>query len=316
MEITARNLTAWLIAKLLIVMGLTRHATKKALKGEYILSIYFHSPSREEFISCIRWLKKNNFVFLSTSDLDRIIQGVQAFPKGAVLITVDDGWQSNERNIIETARKYCIPVTVFISTDPIEKGVFWWSYWANNKSKIGANKQSVEALKKVPNTIRLLEVEKKKKATFVERNALTIEQIKNAVSSEYITIGSHTHTHPILTNCNDNEVHSELHSSKQKLESWIGKEVKYFAYPNGDHNFREKQILKELKYRLAFGNQPEHITPTRLKDPHNLPRFFFKEGASFEENICRILGIWKFSKVRVKLAFSEIRQGIQTFTKK
>jgi peptidoglycan/xylan/chitin deacetylase (PgdA/CDA1 family) len=164
-------------------------------------------------------------------------------------------------------------------------------------------------MKKVSNSERLLEVEKKKKVTFVERNALTIEQIENAVSSEYITIGSHTHTHPILTNCKESEVRCELHSSKQKLESWTGKEVKYFAYPNGDYHFREKQILKELNYRLAFNVQPRYITPDTIKDPYSLPRFSFVEGASFEENVCRMLGIWKFSKFELKSAIYKIKQA-------
>jgi peptidoglycan/xylan/chitin deacetylase (PgdA/CDA1 family) len=273
MEITARNLTARLIAKLLIMLGFARHARKKAFKGEYILSIYFHNPSKKEFKRCIKWLKKNCFTFLSTSDLDHIIHGDQPFPKGAVLLTVDDGWQSNESNIIETAREFCIPVTIFISTSAVEEGVFWWSYWIVKKREIIVNKRSLEAMKKVSNSERLLEVEKKKKVTFVERNALTIEQIENAVSSEYITIGSHTHTHPILTNCKESEVRCELHSSKQKLESWTGKEVKYFAYPNGDYHFREKQILKELNYRLAFNVQPRYITLIQLKIHTAYPGF-------------------------------------------
>lgn len=313
MEITARNITAWLVAKLLILLGVTWYTAKKALKREYILSIYFHNPSKEEFELFIKWLKRKKFTFLSTADLECIILGGLTFPKGAVLLTVDDGWQSNEKNIVAIANEYCIPVTIFISTAAVEDGVFWWSYWEDSHSAILKSKQSLEAVKKVSNTERLLKLGERKKAILLKRNALTVEQVKNAFKSKYITIGSHSHTHPILINCNENEVRSELTMSKQKLESWIGKEVKYFAYPNGDYNQREIQILKELKYSLAFNVQPTYIIPDRLKDPYSLPRFSFVEGASFEENICRFLGVWKFSRIWLKLAIFKIKRAINTF---
>ncbi len=61
-----------------------------------------------------------------------------------------------------------------------------------------------------------MKVEELKKAGTLERDAMTVEQIKNAASSKYITIGGHTHTHPILINCDEDEVRYEIQLSKQK----------------------------------------------------------------------------------------------------
>ncbi len=293
MKVTVRNLCAWLLAHVLIVSGFVRRSIKRAMRGEYILSVYFHNPTKHEFESCVKWLIKKKFQFLSTNDLDCIIQQGLSFPKGSVLLTVDDGWQSNEANIVEVANRYGVPVTIFVSTAPVEEGTYWWSYVKKNVVNDIRNNTSKKLLKNIPNKERLLRVEELKKTIFLKRDALTVDQVKCIADSKYITIGGHTHTHPILINCSDEEVYSELQLSKQKLEFWIGKEVKYFAYPNGDYSKREIQVLKELNYHFAFSTNPIYLTPDLLKEKYILPRFAYLEGASFAENICRITGVWK-----------------------
>jgi peptidoglycan/xylan/chitin deacetylase (PgdA/CDA1 family) len=125
------------------------------------------------------------------------------------------------------------------------------------------------------------------------REAMTVEQVKMVANSPYITIGAHTQTHPILINCPETQVYEELKGSRQKLESWIGKEVAYFAYPNGDYSRREIKNLKNLNYRLAFSTQPKYLTPALLRETFTIPRFAFLEGASTAENICRMTGVWQ-----------------------
>src|SRR5690554_2873950 len=128
MSITPRNIIAFFIALLLIFSGKVRKARHRAMNGEFILSIYFHNPSKKEFKSIVKWLIKREFRFLSLRELREIMTDEITFPKGAVVITVDDGWRTNETNIVEIANKYRIPVTIFVSTEPVEQGAYWWSY--------------------------------------------------------------------------------------------------------------------------------------------------------------------------------------------
>ena len=114
--------------------------------------------------------------------------------------------------------------------------------------------------------------------------------------SNFISIGSHTHTHPILSKCDDGEVHQEIQVSKEKLTHWTNQEINYFAYPNGNFGLREINILKNLNFRLAFGTDARYLTPERLHEKYNIPRFCFVEGVSFAENICRMVGIWRFKR--------------------
>lgn len=302
MKLTIRNLSSWVMANLLILLGFLRRAKKRAMEGDFILSIYFHKPSRKEFERCIRWLKRNKFNFLSSAELVSIIQNGHPFPKASIILTVDDGWQSNEENIIEVAQEYGVPVTIFISTAPVEEGNYWWSYCQSSLPGVKKKVPSKAALKKVPNKERLFIVEQLKREVSIKRDALTIDQVKRAADTKYITIGGHTHTHPILINCNDDEVYKELSVSKQKLESWTGKEVSYFAYPNGDYSGREVKVLKELGYNLAFCSEPRYFTPDVLQEKYKVPRFGYLEGASFAENKCRMVGIWKNATSKLRLS--------------
>src|SRR5690606_38411938 len=214
------------------------------------------------------------------------------FPKGAVFLSVDDGWQSNETNIVEVAKQYGIPVTIFVSTEPVETGVYWWSY-IHKAESLKMDIHNKPDLKKMSNNKRLYVVNNIKNDLTLDREAMSIEQIKRISGDKNITIGGHTHTHPILPNCKEETVVEEIQKSKSKLESWTGKEVNLFAYPNGDFGRREKEILKNLNFRFGFSNQPKYLTRDNLRDPFNIPRFGFLEGATHAENICRITGIWQ-----------------------
>lgn len=302
MKVNLRNVCSWLVACILIGLGFVRRAKKKVMRGEQILSVYFHKPSKEEFEACVKWLKKNSFAFLSTADIENMIQQNLPFPKGSALLTVDDGWQSNEENIIEVAIKHQVPVTIFVSSAPVEEGTYWWSYILEAK-KNDLKCLSVGALKKVPNIDRLIEVNKIKEQLHLKREALTVDQVKKASDSGYVTIGGHTHTHPILLNCSDEQVINELEDSKNRLESWVNKEVSYFAYPNGDYGMREINALRSLNYKLAFCSDPRPLTSNCLKDKHVLPRYGFMEGASFAENICRMVGVWQPLMTKFKSPF-------------
>ena len=107
-----RNFSAKWYSKLLILSGAVARAKSKALKGEYILSIYFHNPSQKEFKFVVTWLREEGFHFLSVADLINIIEGTLTFPKGAVLLTVDDGWASNVENMVSIADQLEVPLTI------------------------------------------------------------------------------------------------------------------------------------------------------------------------------------------------------------
>ncbi len=287
-----RNVGAWFVAFVLMRLGFARRVLKKAASGEFILSIYFHAPQKELFEFCIKWLLKHHFIFLSQDDLYDIILQNRQLPKKAVVITVDDGWKSNEINIVEVANKYQVPVAIFVTTEAIEKGDYWWPY-IEQAYAMQITSKSVEALKKVSNRERLYVVNQVREQIILERAAMTVDQVRSISKSAFITIGGHTVSHPILPQCEDDEVYYELRKSKEKIEEWTGKNVLYFAYPNGNYTHREIKYLEALNYGLAYHAKPYYLTMAALQKRYELPRFDVIENATKLEAICRILGIWQ-----------------------
>lgn len=298
MPLNLRNLSSWLLARTLIALGYVRKAKLKALNGDHVLSLYFHNPSKKEFEACVRWLIEQKFIFLSIGELEHIIENRLPLPKAGVLLTVDDGWASNESNIVEVAARYEIPVTIFVSTQPVEEGAYWWSYVQRR-----TNAEHTQILKKLPNGERLAVVNAIKRDFMLPREAMTVQQLKRVSRASVVTIGGHTHTHPVLTTCEQAQVYHELEHSKNKLESWLNKRITYFAYPNGNYGSREMHVLKDLGYTLAFTNVPQYLTDRKLAYSYELPRIGLLEGASMAENICRMVGVWHPAVATLKRIF-------------
>jgi len=289
---SVRNMAAFFVSNALLLTGKVKKACKKAHEGQYIISVYFHSPEKKLFTSCVKWFLKNGFTFLSLDDIENIANGKKRFPKSGVVFTVDDGWRSNKENIAAVANEYKVPVAIFASTQPIEKdGAYWWSYIGKAKND-GLISQGIWDLKKVPNEERVAVLEKVKETVTLPREALTVEELKEISATPYVHIGSHTVTHPIISQCSDAVSEYELTESKHKLESWLNKKVDHFAYPNGEFRQREIDLLKKSGYTLAFTTVPDYLTPESLQKPFELPRFDVLEDISFAENICRMTGAW------------------------
>ena len=58
-----------------------------------------------------------------------------------------------------------------------------------------------------------------------------------------ITIGAHSHTHPILSRMPPQEAKEDIFISKKVIEENLGIKVKHFAFPNG----REEDFTEELR---------------------------------------------------------------------
>ena len=80
-------------------------------------------------------------------DFEKIVSGTIPFPKGSVFITVDDGWASNLENMVCIAQQEEVPITIFVSTEAIETGNYWFNY-ANKATKLALGFPSKELNKK------------------------------------------------------------------------------------------------------------------------------------------------------------------------
>jgi peptidoglycan/xylan/chitin deacetylase (PgdA/CDA1 family) len=104
-----------------------------------------------------------------------------------------------------------------------------------------------------------------------------------------VEVGSHTVTHPILTQIEDEQLGCELSHSRSKLESELGREVYLFCYPNGNYDARVMGEVARSGYRCAVTTDPgmndEGSDPLALKRVHTGPDLahFVQATSGFEQ---------------------------------
>lgn len=83
-------------------------------------------------------------------------------------------------------------------------------------------------------------------------------------------IGSHTLTHPHLSQLSDDELRAEVFDSKKLLEDVVGEAVTSFSYPYGDYDDRVRRIVMEAGYTNAVSTRLGVLLPT--DGAYDIPR--------------------------------------------
>lgn len=272
-------------------------------------------PSINEFKTQMKWLKQNTDI-LSEDEIIHHIKNNKEFKRCSVLITFDDGYIDNYSIVFPILKSFNIPSIFFIPTDLIEeRRLGWWDiiYYLikkcnknkiiidsneilisnNKKGKINAIRQlrkimrSIKASKSIEllkNLSQECEVDFPK---FEEQSAelMTWDQIIEISKQRMFAIGSHTHSHHILTNLDESEQISELQKSKSILEDKLNMKIKSMSYPDGSYfsfSDRIKEFVQGTGFSIAFsfntGVNQRRITDCfnikRISPPNNL--FIFK----------------------------------------
>ncbi len=107
---------------------------------------------------------------------------------------------------------------------------------------------------------------------------LTWDMVR-AMNLAGITIGSHTRTHPVLTNEHHAHVVEELATSRAAIEREVGKAVRHFAYPDGGFNAPVVSAVAGPGYSFAY-------TTCRHRDLEHpeltIPRRFLWENSCLD----------------------------------
>ncbi len=83
-----------------------------------------------------------------------------------------------------------------------------------------------------------------------KRDYLTWKEIKEMANNGF-SFGSHTISHPHLTEIPLKEAKREIVDSKEVIEDKIGRAVKFFCYPFGEFNDEIKELVNGAEYQGA-----------------------------------------------------------------
>lgn len=256
---TTRNSLCGMLALTLILSGRVRRALNTALGGGVITAVYFHKPNGPHFRRCIEWLTRHGYVFISADEVADFLYQGKTPPPGAVWLSFDDGCRELLTNILPLVRERNIPVTLFIPSGIVGgRGLYPWLEEAGSARP---------------------------------REAVTLDELKEIATYPQVTIAGHTVNHIVTAGLEEEKVWFELSESKRALELWTGSEVKYFAYPVGQADGREQDLLSVLGYRFAVTTENAFVTAE--SNPYLVPRFSVADEISYPEAICNLVGVWR-----------------------
>jgi peptidoglycan/xylan/chitin deacetylase (PgdA/CDA1 family) len=109
-----------------------------------------------------------------------------------------------------------------------------------------------------------------------------------ALAAEGHVVGSHSHTHPVMTTLADARITDEWRRSKAILEDVLAAPVTVLSVPNGFYSARVGRLAAEAGYRHIFTSQP-WLRPRPLPGARAYGRFSVLAAtpAARVEGLCR-----------------------------
>lgn len=247
------------------------------------------------------------------------IHGTKSINKPLLIITFDDGYANNHFNAFPILKKYGLTAVVYLVTDYVNTNKLFWfdelyyyfkctkkdeldlrvyggkKWYCSNKNTMNETVVSVSAFvntleegkrNKVMNSIKeQLDVSTPKDIEDVR--PLTWDEVRE-MNNYGIELGSHSATHPILSNINEDQLLREIILSKRTIEETIKKRVLSFSIPNGqegDYTDREIVKIKKAGYSYSVNYIHKNNNLSRINDydlyrlhieqEHCIDRFIF-----------------------------------------
>ncbi|PQJ85133.1 polysaccharide deacetylase family protein [Aliivibrio sifiae] len=234
--------------------------------------------AERDLVEFIKYSKNNGYEFISIDDVLSLDVGTN---NKCIVLTFDDGYVDFYDVVFPIIKEHRIPACLYFTSGyPDSKCIHSFGILEDHVRSLPSLKFSIankdyslraetksekrEAIYFLSNLVeelcdgndsgKLLEILKLigvDDEIINRRYSLNWRQVIELSNNELVTIGSHTVTHPRLSQLKSQNVEFELLESKRKLENVLGAEVKHFAYPYGDHNERVKAMVRKVGYSSA-----------------------------------------------------------------
>ncbi len=186
-----------------------------------IINLAYHSISNREYAHSVNpeifekqmLLLKSRFSVVSVNKLLELLR-LGTVDGNYATVTFDDGLEDNFTNALPVLQRLNIPTSIFFVT--------------GLAGKLHTNPDGISS------------------------QFLSWEQALELSKTGLVTLETHTHTHPLLSEESDESIRNELFESKHLLKEKLGYDSEVLAYPKG--NFDERVIRVVCpEVRAAFG---------------------------------------------------------------
>lgn len=270
---------------------------------------------------------KRHVSLVTLEEALEFVEGAKSEKPGRcrVLITFDDGYLDNYAAAFPVLRSHGVQGVFFLATSLVGSGhVPWWDriaylmktarrsrfslrYPASLAVDIQSNglskslREVLRLYKRPANTDPAHFLQELREQTRGEDPPATLRRFLNWEEAREMigggmAIGSHTHSHQVLSQLGAEEQREELAQSRSLLTAHLGVETAVLAYPVGNttsFSDRTRQLARELGYRAAFSfhggtNLPGTTQSYDIKrvgvDGQSMERFRAQAG------VCRVSG--------------------------
>jgi peptidoglycan/xylan/chitin deacetylase (PgdA/CDA1 family) len=245
--------------------------------GDFFEQIASQGMEVTSFARRVRWLQRH-WHFVS---MDGLFTTDSSTLDAKAALTFDDAYADWETVVVPLLADLRIPATFFITVDALDQTrLLWFDQVYSTFAEPSANRVAVDSLdgkeftlnttaQRVAAAVKVCDLLSRREADSRENVVselvgklgtgplrpetlyLTKQQAARIAEREWVTIGSHTLSHPNLLLLSIDEVRRELTESKRRLEQISGKAVRHLSYPNGFWNDQIAAIAKECGYWTA-----------------------------------------------------------------
>lgn len=241
----------------------------------------YHTPLEIDVYKKLCLFLKKHYEVIHFKDVKEYFDSKKSRP--AAIITFDDGLIDIIQNVLPFMKENQIKFNINIDSEILETGkpqdflkVYDILNYTNPNSYFDSKYMGDELIleNKTPFQVEdeftkiLTKLNRQEKRDFVSRMA---EKLKMNESQYYgvinsnllfelnqdylLEIGSHTHSHPVLTELTDESIKDELTLSKEILENCIRENVNIIAYPNGACNDKIDKIAFSTGYSFILKSE-------------------------------------------------------------
>ena len=220
---------------------------------------------------------------------------------GTVSVTFDDGYADNFSVALPILREFRVPATFFVASDFLNGGRMWNDSIIETMRRLAPGTYDLGCADFAPFELSDWPSRRHAAQTVItawkhlapeQRQAnvdalaarieelprdlmLTNAQLRELATSEGVTIGGHTRSHPILASLDRDQARVEIAGGKYDLENILQQEIDLFAYPNGKHgrDFRDEhaKLVQGAGFTAAVAT--DWGTLSNTTDRYRIPRF-------------------------------------------
>jgi peptidoglycan/xylan/chitin deacetylase (PgdA/CDA1 family) len=249
-------------------------------------------------------LIRERFEIIGLERVSRLLDSRERLRRPSALITLDDGYIDNYSLALPVLREFDATAAFFVPTAFVGSNKLpWWDEisWLLRHARVSeillAGSEASFSLRPevLHRTIRLvlrlvksrINMPMKEQVEEIRTACRTEGQVGDGEGPQFVNwshlremlqigmeIGSHTHSHNILSHLNVDRQREELALSKEILEAELHAEVRSIAYPvgmEGSFTVETCEIAHSLGYRLGF-SQLGLVNRTPIQAPLEINR--------------------------------------------